>query len=144
VILNRLHGGFHDADPARHLLTIAFCVLAYNLAIYALPFAAGLTAFQYAYAAAAVLMSGLAAIGAALGSIALVIAVVGFAPALRLSRWRSSPFPPSSPAPRLSTASPTHDRRRSCPQSGVRRWRPVIGIAAMLNLYAVGTAVLSR
>jgi hypothetical protein len=27
-------------------LTIAFCVLAYNLAIYALPFAAGLTAFQ--------------------------------------------------------------------------------------------------
>ncbi len=68
-------------------LTIAFCVLAYNLAIYALPFAAGLTAFQYAYAAdASFLISGLAAIGAALGSIALVIAVVGFAknPALRL------------------------------------------------------------
>ena len=68
-------------------LTIAFCVLAYNLAIYALPFAAGLTAFQYAYAAdASSLISGLAAISAALGSIALVIAVVGFAknPALRL------------------------------------------------------------
>lgn len=67
-------------------LTIALCVIAYNFAIYALPFMVGLTAFQYVYGMdAGFLLSALAALGAALLSVALVIAVVGFAknPALR-------------------------------------------------------------
>lgn len=68
-------------------LTIALCVIAYNFAIYALPFMVGLTAFQYVYGMeAGFLLSALAALGAALLSVALVIAVVGFAknPALGL------------------------------------------------------------
>ena len=56
-------------------LTIAMCVIAYNFAIYALPFMVGLSAFQYVHGMeAGFLMSGLAAIGAALLSVALVIA----------------------------------------------------------------------
>ena len=69
-------------------LTITLCVIAYNFAIYALPFMVGLTAFQYVYGMeAGFLMSGFAAIGTAVLCVALVIAVVGFAknPALRLT-----------------------------------------------------------
>ncbi|CEG06707.1 hypothetical protein BN961_00077 [Afipia felis] len=68
-------------------LTIAFCVVAYNLAIYALPFSVGLMAAQSAWTAGAgIVMSAFAAITAALLSIAVVIAVLGFAkgPILRL------------------------------------------------------------
>ncbi|WP_336741428.1 hypothetical protein [Aureimonas altamirensis] len=68
-------------------LTITACVIAFNLAIYALPVMAAITAAQYAWSAGAgVLMSGLSAAGAALLSVALVIAVLGFAknPVLRL------------------------------------------------------------
>ena len=47
-------------------LTITLCVIAYNFAIYALPFMVGLTAFQYVYGMeAGFLMSGFAAIGTA-------------------------------------------------------------------------------
>lgn len=61
-------------------LTIAFCALAYGLAIYALPFSVGLTAAQYTWAAGAgIVMSGFAAIAAALLLLAVVIAVLGFA-----------------------------------------------------------------
>lgn len=64
--------------PQSHSITL--CVIAYNFAIYALPFMVGLTAFQYVYGTdAGFFMSGLAAIGAALLSIGLVIAVLGFA-----------------------------------------------------------------
>lgn len=68
-------------------LTIAAYVIAYNLAIYALPVMAAITGAQYAWGAGAgVLMSGLAAIAAAVLSIAFVILVLGFAknPVLRL------------------------------------------------------------
>ena len=55
-------------------LTIAACVIAWNLAIYALPVMVAITAAQYAWGAGAgVVMSGLIAIGAAVLSIALVI-----------------------------------------------------------------------
>ena len=48
-------------------LTITACVIAYNLAIYALPVMSAITAAQYAWGAGAgVLMSGFAALGAAL------------------------------------------------------------------------------
>lgn len=68
-------------------LSIALCVIAYNFAIYALPFMVGLTAFQYVYGTGAgFLVSAFATLGAALLSVGLVIAVLGFAkkPALRL------------------------------------------------------------
>ena len=58
-------------------LTIAACVIAWNLAIYALPVMAAITAAQYAWGAGAgVVMSGLMAIGAAES---LVPVFVGFA-----------------------------------------------------------------
>jgi hypothetical protein len=129
-------------------LTIAFCMLAYNLAVYALPFAAGLIAFQYVYAAgASFFMSGLAAIGAALGSIALVIAVVGFAknPALRLVALAIFAIPAAVAGTALVHGIAKHMidgglvLNLICGAGGL-----FIGIAAMLNLYAVGTAVLSR
>ncbi len=68
-------------------LLIVFCVIAYYLAIYALPFMVGLTAFQYVYATdAGFPLSLLAALGVAFASVALVILALGFAknPALRL------------------------------------------------------------
>lgn len=67
-------------------LTITACVIAWNLAMYALPVMAAITAAQFAWGAGAgVLMSGFAAAGAAVLSVALVIAVLGFArnPVLR-------------------------------------------------------------
>lgn len=68
-------------------LTLTACLIAYRLAIYALPVMAAITAAQYASGAGAgVLMSGFAALSAAFLSFALVIAVLGFArnPVLRL------------------------------------------------------------
>lgn len=129
-------------------LTIALCVLAYNLAIYALPFAAGLTAFRYAYAADTGLpMSALAAIGAALTSIALVIAILGFAknPALRVVALAIFAIPAAIAGYALVHGIAKHMIDSTvvlnllCGAGGL-----FIGIAAMLNLYAVGTAVLSR
>lgn len=79
-------------------LTIAACVIAYSLAIYALPVMAAISAAQFAWGAGVeVLMSGFAAIGAALLSIALVIVVLGFRRALSCasSRSRSLPCRPS-------------------------------------------------
>ena len=67
-------------------LTLTACVIAWNLAIYALPVMTAITAAQLAWGAGAgVLLSGLSAAGAALLSVALVILVLGFArnPVLR-------------------------------------------------------------
>ncbi|MEZ5826452.1 MAG: hypothetical protein R3C97_17510 [Geminicoccaceae bacterium] len=72
--------------PLAISLTITACVIAWNLAMYALPVMAAITAAQFAWGAGAgVLMSGFAAACAALLSVALVIAVLGFArnPVLR-------------------------------------------------------------
>lgn len=61
-------------------LTIAVCVIAFNFAVYALPFMVGLTAFQYVFASdAGFWMSAFAALGAAILSVGFVIAVLGFA-----------------------------------------------------------------
>lgn len=129
-------------------LTIALCVLAYNFAIYALPFMVGLTAFQYAYGAhAGFLMSGLAAIGAALASIALVIAVVGFAknPALRLVALAIFAIPAA-----IAGYALVHGITKNMIDSAIAlnllcgAGGAFIGLAAMLNLNALGSAVLSR
>lgn len=68
-------------------LTIAACVIAYNLAIYALPVMAAIAAAQIAsVAGAGILISGLIAIAAAFLSVTLVVVVLGTAknPVLRL------------------------------------------------------------
>jgi hypothetical protein len=68
-------------------LSIALCVIAFNFAIYALPFMVGLAAFRYVYATdASVAMSLVAALGAAGLSVVVAAAVLAFvrAPLLRL------------------------------------------------------------
>lgn len=129
-------------------LTITLCVIAYNFAIYALPFMVGLTAFQYVYGLeAGFLLSTLAAIGAALLSVALVIAVVGFArnPALRL--FALAVF--AAPA-MIAGYALVHGVTKNFVDSTIMlnllggAGGLFIGIAAMLNLNALGTGVLSR
>ena len=129
-------------------LTIAFCVIAYNFAIYALPFMAGLTAFQYVYGMeGGFLLSALAALGAALLSVALVIAVVGFAknPALRLIALAVFAVPAM-----IAGYALVHGVTKNFVDSTIMlnllggAGGLFIGIAAMLNLNALGTGVLSR
>lgn len=129
-------------------LTIAMCVIAYNFAIYALPFMVGLSAFQYVHGMeAGFLMSGLAAIGAALLSVALVIAVVGFAknPALRLIALAVFAIPAT-----IAGYALVHGVTKNFINSTVAlnllggAGGLFIGVAALLNLNALGTAILSR
>jgi hypothetical protein len=129
-------------------LTIALCVIAWHLAIYALPVMTGITAFQYVYATdAGFLMSALAAIGAALGSIALVIAVLGFAknPALRFIALAIFAVPAM-----IAGYALVHGVTKHMIDSAIAInmlggiGGIVIGIAAVLNLNAVGSAALSR
>lgn len=129
-------------------LTIALCVIAYNFAIYALPFMVGLTAFQYVYGIeAGLLLSALAALGAALLSVALVIAVVGFAknPALRLIALAVFAVPAM-----IAGYALVHGVTKNFVDSTIMlnllggAGGLFIGIAAMLNLNALGTGVLSR
>ncbi|WP_312620008.1 hypothetical protein [Agrobacterium pusense] len=129
-------------------LAIAMCVIAYNFAIYALPFMVGLSAFQYVHGMeAGFLMSGLAAIGAALLSVALVIAVVGFAknPALRLIALAVFAIPAT-----IAGYALVHGVTKNFIDSTVAlnllggAGGLFIGVAALLNLNALGTAILSR
>lgn len=129
-------------------LTIVMCVIAYNFAVYALPFMVGLTAFQYVYdTEARFLMSGLAAIGAALLSVALVIAVVGFAknPALRLIALAVFAIPAT-----IAGYALVHGVTKNFIDSTIAlnllgsAGGLFIGIAAMLNVNALGTTILSR
>ena len=129
-------------------LSIALCIIAYNLAIYALPFMVGLSAAQFVYSAGAgVLMSGLAAIGAALLSIGLEIAILGFAksPVLRLIALAVFAVPAAIAGYALvhgvakNAIGPGVALNLLCGIGGF-----FIGIAAMINLNALGISVLSR
>lgn len=129
-------------------LSIALCVIAFNFAIYALPVMVGITAFQYVYATdAGFVMSGLAAIGAALLSVGLVIAVLGFArnPFLRLIALAVFAVPACIAGFALvhGVAKNAIDSaillNMLCGTSGL-----IVGIAAMVNLNGLGTAVFSR
>lgn len=129
-------------------LLIALCVVAYNFAIYALPFMVGLTAFQHVYGTGSgFLMSGFTAIGAALLSIALVIAVLGFAknPALRLIALAVFAVPAAVAGYAL-----VYGVTKNAIDSTIAlnllggAGGLFIGIAAMLNLNALGTSVPSR
>lgn len=129
-------------------LSIALCVIAYNFAIYALPFMAGLTAFQYVYGTGAgFVLSGFSALAAALLSVGLVIAVLGFArnPALRLVALAIFAVPASIAGYALVygvTKNAIDSTIALNLLGGVGGL--FVGVAAMLNLNALGTAVLSR
>lgn len=129
-------------------LTIALCVIAWYLAIYALPVMTGITAFQYVYGTGAgFLTSAAAAFGAALASIALVIVVLGFAknPALRLIALVIFAVPAA-----IAGYALVHGVTKHMIDSAIGLnllggiGALVIGIAAVVNLNAVGTSVLSR
>lgn len=129
-------------------LSIVLCIIAYNLAIYALPFMVGLSAAQFVYGAGAgILMSGLAAIGAALLSIGLVIAVLGFAKnrVLRLIALAVFAVPAA-----IAGYALVHGVAKNAIDSGVAlnmlcgAGGLFIGIAAMVNLNALGVSTLSR
>lgn len=129
-------------------LSISLCIIAYNLAIYALPFMVGLSAAQFAHGAGAgILMSALAAIGAALLSIGLVIAVLGFTknPVLRLIALAVFAAPAA-----IAGYALVHGVAKNAIDSGVAlnllcgTGGFFIAIAAMINLNALGVSALSR
>ncbi len=129
-------------------LTIMLCIIAYNLAIYALPFMVGLTAAQYAWAAGAGLfMTGFAAIAAAMGAIALVIGVLCLAnnPALRLIALAIFAVPAA-----IAGYALVHGVTKNAVDSAIvlnllgGTGGLFIGIAAMVNLNALGVSVFSR
>ena len=129
-------------------LTITACVIAYNLAIYALPVMSTITAAQYAWGAGAgVLMSGFAALGAALLSIVLVIAVLGFAknPVLRLIALALFAVPAVIAGYALVygvTKNAIDSTLALNLLGGVGGL--VIGVSAIINLNALGESVFSR
>lgn len=125
-------------------LTIVACVIAYNLAIYALPVMAAITAAQYAWGAGA---GVLIAIGAALLSIALVIGVLGFAknPVLRLIALALFAVPAV-----IAGYALVYGITKNVIDSGVALnllggiGGLAIGVSAITNLNALGESVLSR
>lgn len=129
-------------------LTITACVIAWNLAIYALPVMSAIAAAQYAWGAGAgVLMSGLAALGAALMSIVLVIAVLGFArnPVLRLVALAFFAVPAV-----IAGYALVYGITKNTIDSAVLLnllggiAGLVIGVSAIINLNALGESVFSR
>ena len=129
-------------------LTIAACVIAYNLAVYALPVMAGISAAQLAWGTGAgVLMSGVAAIAAAVLSVAFVILVLGFAknPALRLAALALFALPAT-----IAGYALVYGITKNAVDSGlvVNLFGGVagliIGVSAIAHLNALGESVFSR
>ena len=123
-------------------------MIAWHLAIYALPVMTCITAFQYVYATGSGFwLSALAAIGAAIGSIVLVIGVLGFArnPALRLIALAIFAIPATIAgyALVLGVTKNAIDSTIVLNLLGGAGGL-FIGIAAMVNLNALGVSVFSR
>ena len=129
-------------------LTITLSLIAWHLAIYALPVMTAITAFQYVHGiGAGFLMSAVAAIGAALASVAFVLAVLGFAknPALRLGALALFATPTA-----IAGYALVHGATKNmidsaialnllCGASGL-----IVGIAALVNLNGVANSSPSR
>lgn len=123
------------------VLTIAFCVVAYNLAIYALPFWAALMAVQYTWTA------GGGFVMSAFAAIAVVIAVLGFAknPILRLIALAIFAVPAVIAGYSVVHGVAKHAIDSTialnllCGSAGL-----FIGGAAIVSLSALGEGVLSR
>lgn len=129
-------------------LTIAACVIAYNLAVYALPVIAGISAAQLAWGTGAgVLMSGVAAIAAAVLSVAFVILVLGFAknPALRLAALAFFALPAT-----IAGYALVYGITKNAVDSGLvvnllgGVAGLIIGVSAIAHLNALGESVFSR
>lgn len=129
-------------------LTLTFCIIAFNLAIYALPVMSAITAGQYAWGAGAgVLMTGFSAMGAALLSIATVIAVLGFAknPVLRLIALAFFAVPAV-----IAGYALVYGITKNAIDSTIALnllggfGGLVIGVSAIVNLNALGESVFSR
>lgn len=129
-------------------LTITACVIAWNLAIYALPVMSAIVAAQYASGAGAgILMAGLSAVAAALLSIALVIGVLGFArnPVLRLIALALFAVPAA-----IAGYALVYGITKNTIDSGLVLnllggiGGLVIGVSAIVNLNALGESVFSR
>lgn len=129
-------------------LTIAACVIAYNLAVYALPVMAGIFAAQLAWGTGAgVLMSGVAAIAAAVLSVALVILVLGFAknPVLRLVALALFAVPAT-----IAGYALVYGITKNVVDSGLvvnllgGVAGLIIGVSAIAHLNALGESVFSR
>lgn len=127
---------------------IVVCVIAYYLAIYALPFMVGLSAFQWVYATeVGFLWSGLAALTAALASVVLVIAVVGIArnPAIRLIALAVFAVPAFIAGYALIYGIMKHGTDSAILLNSVGIVAGlIIGVAAIVNLNALGESALSR
>lgn len=129
-------------------LTITLSLIAWHLAIYALPVMTGITAFQYVHGTGAgFLMSAVAALGAALASVVFVLAVLGFAknPALRLGALGLFATPAA-----IAGYALVHGATKTmidsaitlnllCGTSGL-----IVGIAALVNLNGVANSRPSR
>lgn len=129
-------------------LTLTACVIAWNLAIYALPVMTAITAAQLAWGAGAgVLLSGLSAAGAALLSVALVILVLGFArnPVLRFIVLALFAVPAVIAGYALVygiTKNAIDSNLALNLLGGIGGL--VIGVSAVINLNALGESVFSR
>ncbi|MEQ8750051.1 MAG: hypothetical protein RIC52_09775 [Amphiplicatus sp.] len=129
-------------------LTVTLAVIAWHLAIYALPVMTAITAFQYVHGAGAgFLMSVVAALGAALASVLFVLAVLGFAknPALRVGALALFAAPAA-----IGGYALVHGATKTmidsaialnllCGASGL-----IVGIAALINLNGVASSSPSR
>ena len=129
-------------------LTIAACVIAYNLAVYALPVMAGISAAQFAWGAGAgILISGLAAIATAVLSVAFVILALGFAknPVLRLFALALFAVPAT-----IAGYALVYGITKNAVDSGLALnllggvAGLIIGVSAIVNLNALGESVFSR
>ena len=129
-------------------LSIALCVIAFNFAVYALPFMVGLTAFQFAWSTeAGFFMSVLAALASAILSVGFVIAVLGFArnPYFRLFALALFAVPAT-----IAGYALVYGITKNAIDSTIALnilggfGGLIIGGAAMANLNALGQSVLSR
>lgn len=129
-------------------LAVAACVIAFNFAVYALPFMVGLTAFQFVWATeASFFMALLAALGAALLSVGFVIAVLGFArnPYFRLFALALFAIPAMVAGYALVYGITKNAIDSSLVLNILGAFGGIIvGGAAMANLNALGESVLSR
>lgn len=128
--------------------TILLCIVAWHLAIYALPVMVGLTAFQWIHAVGAgVMLSGLAALAAAGLSVAFVMAAVSLSrnPWLRVSALALFAVPAA-----IAGYALIHGVTKNALDPGLGLTLLsglgglVVGIAAMANLNSVGSSTPLR
>ncbi|MFT6670328.1 MAG: hypothetical protein ACJAVZ_001793 [Afipia broomeae] len=129
-------------------LSVALCVIAFNFAIYALPFMVGLAAFRYIYAIdAGFAMSSFAALGAAFLSVAFTVGVLAIA---RNSVLRFAALTIFAAPAAVAGFALAHGILGSAINSAIAlQFLSVlsgggIGIASMMNINAFSAGVLSR